>query len=101
MTGVEKSFFYAQLQVEGFYIFSGLAINLNRFCRTAISHGDIGEGNCFNRLTCEITLISGGCRLEESVLFLEFEYVFGIAVALVILLMVLFYVVYPYDKDLK
>lgn len=39
--------------------------------------------------------------MEESVLFLEFEYVFGIAVALVILLMVLFYVVYPYDKDLK
>ena len=42
------------------------------------------------------------CRwLEEYVLFLEFEYVFGIAVALVILLIVLFYVVYPYDKDLK
>lgn len=39
--------------------------------------------------------------MEESVLFLEFEYVFGIAVTLVILLMVLFYVVYPYDKDLK
>lgn len=55
----------------------------------------------FNRLTCEITLISGGRLLEESVLFLEFEYVFGIAVTLVILLMVLFYVVYPYDKDLK
>ena len=39
--------------------------------------------------------------MEESVLFLEFEYIFGISVALVILLMVLFYVVYPYDKDLK
>jgi hypothetical protein len=39
--------------------------------------------------------------LEESVLFLEFEYIFGIAAALVIILMILFYVVYPYDKDLK
>ena len=79
----------------------GPAINLNRFWRTDVFLGDLGEGNCFNRLTCEITLISGGRLLEESVLFLEFEYVFGIAVALVILLMVLFYVVYPYDKDLK
>ena len=79
----------------------GLEINLNRFWRPGISLGEVGERNCFNRLTCEITLISGGRWLEESVLFLEFEYVFGIAVALVILLMVLFYVVYPYDKDLK
>lgn len=79
----------------------GLEINLNCFWRTGIFLGDVGEGNCFNRLTCEITLISGGRWLEESVLFLEFEYVFGIAVALVILLMVLFYMVYPYDKDLK
>lgn len=39
--------------------------------------------------------------MEESVLFLEFEYIFGIAVVLVLLLMVLFYVVFPYDKDLK
>jgi hypothetical protein len=39
--------------------------------------------------------------MKESVLFLEFEYIFGIAVVLVLLLMVLFYVVFPYDKDLK
>jgi hypothetical protein len=80
---------------------TGPAINLNHFWRTGKSLSDIGQGNCFNRLTCEITLISGGRWLEESVLFLEFEYIFGMAVALVILLIVLFYVVYPYDKDLK
>jgi hypothetical protein len=39
--------------------------------------------------------------LEQSVLFLEFEYIFGISVALVLLLMLVFYVIYPYDKDLK
>lgn len=39
--------------------------------------------------------------MEESVLFLEFEYIFGISVVLVLLLMVLFYMVFPYDKDLK
>jgi hypothetical protein len=39
--------------------------------------------------------------MEESILFLEFEYIFGITVVLVLLLMVLFYVVFPYDKDLK
>jgi hypothetical protein len=39
--------------------------------------------------------------LDQSILFLEFEYIFGIAVVLVILLMLLFYVVYPYDKDLN
>ena len=39
--------------------------------------------------------------MDQSILFLEFEYIFGIAVVLVILLMLLFYVVYPYDKDLN
>jgi len=39
--------------------------------------------------------------LDQSRVFLEFEYIFAIGVALVILLMYLFYVVYPYDKDLK
>jgi len=39
--------------------------------------------------------------LDQSLLFLEFEYILGIGVALVLILMVLFYVVYPYDKDLK
>ncbi len=43
----------------------------------------------------------GGSRLESSVAFLEFELIFGIGVAFVILLMILFYVMYPYDKDLK
>jgi hypothetical protein len=39
--------------------------------------------------------------LDQSILFLEFEYIFGIAIALVILLMLVFYVIFPYDKDLK
>ena len=39
--------------------------------------------------------------MEQSILFLEFEYIFGIAVVLVVILMLAFYVVYPYDKDLK
>jgi hypothetical protein len=39
--------------------------------------------------------------MDQSLLFLEFEYIFGISVALVILLMLAFYVIYPYDKDLK
>jgi hypothetical protein len=39
--------------------------------------------------------------MDQSLLFLEFEYIFGISVALVILLMLTFYVIYPYDKDLK
>ena len=34
-------------------------------------------------------------------LFLEFEYILGIGTALVILLMLVFYVIFPYDKDLK
>jgi hypothetical protein len=39
--------------------------------------------------------------LDQSVLFLEFEYIFAIAVVLVILLMLGFYVIYPVNKDLK
>jgi hypothetical protein len=39
--------------------------------------------------------------MEQITAFLEFEWIFGIGVAVVILLMILFYVVYPYDKDLK
>jgi hypothetical protein len=33
-------------------------------------------------------------------LFLEFDYVFGIAVIAVFVLMILFYIVYPYDKEI-
>ena len=40
-------------------------------------------------------------ELEQSILFLEFEYILGISVALVLLLMLVFYVIYPFDKDLK
>jgi hypothetical protein len=39
--------------------------------------------------------------LEQSVAFLEFELIFSIGVAFVIPLMIIFYVVYPYDKDLE
>ena len=39
--------------------------------------------------------------MDSSVAFLEFELIFGVGVAFVILLMLLFYVVYPYNKDLK
>lgn len=39
--------------------------------------------------------------MDQSILFLEFEYVFGIAVVLVIVLMLLFYVIFPYNKDLE
>ena len=39
--------------------------------------------------------------MEKITAFLEFEWIFGIGVAFVILIMILFYVVYPYDKDLK
>ncbi len=35
-----------------------------------------------------------------KVLFLEFEYIFAIAVIFIMALMYLFYVKYPYDKDL-
>lgn len=46
-------------------------------------------------------ILFGGSRLEQLTAFLEFEWIFGIGVAFVIILMILFYVVYPYDKDLK
>jgi hypothetical protein len=39
--------------------------------------------------------------MEQITALLEFEWIFGIGVAFVIILMILFYVVYPYDKDLK
>jgi len=46
-------------------------------------------------------ILFGGSRMDSSVAFLEFELIFGVGVAFVILLMLLFYVVYPYNKDLK
>lgn len=39
--------------------------------------------------------------MVDSIVFLEYEYIFALAVLLVIGLMGLFYVVYPFDKDLK
>jgi hypothetical protein len=39
--------------------------------------------------------------MDQSLILLEFEYILAIGVVLVILLMYLFYVKYPYDKDLK
>jgi uncharacterized membrane protein YjfL (UPF0719 family) len=39
--------------------------------------------------------------MEQLTAFLEFEWIFAIGVAFVIILMILFYVVYPYDKVLK
>ena len=39
--------------------------------------------------------------MEQSIAFLEFEWIFAIGVAFIILLMIIFYVVYPYDKELK
>lgn len=38
-------------------------------------------------------------KVDQSLVFLEFEYIFGIAIVFVLLLMYLFYVKYPYDKD--
>jgi len=38
--------------------------------------------------------------LEGSIAFLEFEVVFGIALIFLVGLMYLFYVKYPYNKDL-
>jgi hypothetical protein len=46
-------------------------------------------------------ILFGGSRVEQLTAFLEFEWIFGLGVAFVILLMIIFYVVYPYDKDLK
>ena len=43
----------------------------------------------------------GGSRMEQFTAFLEFEWIFALGVAFVILLMIIFYVVYPYDKGLK
>ena len=39
--------------------------------------------------------------MEQSLLFLEFEYILAIAVGLVLLLIYLFYVKYPYNKDIE
>jgi len=39
--------------------------------------------------------------LEQSVLFLDFEYIFAAAIFLILLLMFLFYVKYPYDRNIK
>ncbi len=38
--------------------------------------------------------------MEGSIAFLEFEVVFGIALIFLVGLMYLFYVKYPYNKDL-
>jgi hypothetical protein len=46
-------------------------------------------------------ILFGGSNMEQITAFLEFEWIFGIGVAFVIILMILFYIVYPYDKDLK
>jgi len=39
--------------------------------------------------------------MEQITALLEFEWIFAIGVAFVLILMFVFYVVYPYDKDLK
>jgi hypothetical protein len=39
--------------------------------------------------------------LEGALAFLEFEYILAIAVILMVVLMYLFYVKYPYNKDLE
>jgi hypothetical protein len=44
--------------------------------------------------------MSGGRGMETSFLFLEFEVILVLAVLFTLGLMVLFYVVFPYDKDL-
>ncbi|GAF83546.1 unnamed protein product [marine sediment metagenome] len=58
-------------------------------------------GKGFNELGGADISIRRTTSMDQSLLFLEFEYIFGISVALVILLMLAFYVIYPYDKDLK
>ena len=58
------------------------------------------QGKVFNELGGLIFRF-GGSWVDQSILFLEFEYILGIATALVILIMLVFYVIYPYDKDLK
>ena len=37
--------------------------------------------------------------MDQAALFLEYEYVFGVAVIFVIVLMYLFYVQYPYKTE--
>ena len=44
--------------------------------------------------------MSGGPELEGSVAFLEFEVILGFTVLFLAGLMYLFYVKYPYNKDL-
>jgi hypothetical protein len=39
--------------------------------------------------------------MEQVTAFLEFEIIFGIGMAFVILLMIFFYVIFPLDKDLR
>ena len=39
--------------------------------------------------------------MKQITAFLEFEWIFGIGVACVIILMILFYMIYPLDKGLK
>jgi Sec-independent protein secretion pathway component TatC len=44
--------------------------------------------------------MSGGRVMETSLLFLEVEIILVLAVLFIVGLMVAFYVVFPYDKDL-
>jgi hypothetical protein len=37
--------------------------------------------------------------LDPALAFLEFEYILGIGVVAVIVLMLVFYVLYPYDRE--
>lgn len=39
--------------------------------------------------------------MKQSLVFLEFEYILSIVVIFVLILMVLFYVIYPYDKEIQ
>ncbi|UCH56825.1 MAG: hypothetical protein JSV18_05620 [Candidatus Bathyarchaeota archaeon] len=40
-------------------------------------------------------------NMEQSLVFLEFEVIFAIGVVAIIALMLIFYVIFPVDKDLK
>ena len=44
--------------------------------------------------------LSGGPELEGSIAFLEFEYVLGVAAVMLLGLIYMFYVKYPYNKDM-
>ena len=46
-------------------------------------------------------ILFGGSRVDQITAFLEFEWVFAIGIVFVIILMILFYIVYPYDKELR